>query len=365
MEVYDRVAKVVAPKKEQLREAEAEFDTVMGQLAQKRAELQKVVDDLNGLNTKLASLKKEQDDLTCQVDLCQKKLERAETLITSLGGEKIRWTQNAKDLNGDYVNLTGDVVVASGLIAYLGAFTPDFRDSAVKQWVEASHEKQIPGSEQFGLQRCLGEPVKVRSWIIAGLPNDSFSIENAIIVDKARRWPLCIDPQGQANRWIKKMGQPHHIVVSKFTDSDYLKRLESCIQLGYPMVIENIVEEMDPAVEPVLLRQTFKKGNALMIKLGEAIVEWCKDFKFYMTTKLRNPHYLPEIAVKVTLLNFMITQVGLQDQLLNIVVEKERPDLAEEKARLVVEGAENKEQLELTENKILDVQFIARKHSGG
>jgi len=59
--------------------------------------------------------------------------------------------------------------------------------------------------------------------------------------------------------------------------------------------------------------------------------------------------------VKVTLLNFMITQVGLQDQLLNIVVERERPDLAEEKARLVIESAENKDQLEVTENKILNV----------
>lgn len=57
-----------------------------------------------------------------------------------------------------------------------------------------------------------------------------------------------------------------------------------------------------------------------------------QDFKFYLTTKLRNPHYLPEIAVKVTLLNFMITVVGLQDQLLNIVVQAERPELAQDKA---------------------------------
>merc|ERR1719162_2574654 len=112
------------------------------------------------------------------------------------------------------------------------------------------------------------------------------------------------------------------------------------------MLMENIGEETDPALEPVLLRQTFKKGTQLMLKLGEATIEYSAEFKFFMTTKLRNPHYLPEVAVKVTLLNFMITQVGLQDQLLNIVVEKERPDLAEDKARLVVEGAENKAQLE-------------------
>merc|ERR1719181_873137 len=151
------------------------------------------------------------------------------------------------------------------------------------------------------------------------------------------------------------MGQSQHITVSKFTDGDYLKRLEGCIQFGHPFLIENLAEETDPAVEPVLLRQTFKKGNTVMMKLGEAVVEYQKDFKFYMTTKLRNPHYTPEVAVKVTLLNFMITQVGLQDQLLNIVVEKERPDLAEEKVRIVLESAENKKQLADVENKILQV----------
>ena len=61
-----------------------------------------------------------------------------------------------------------------------------------------------------------------------------------------------------------------------------------------------------------------------MIKIGENVIEYSKDFRFYITTKLRNPHYLPEVAVKVSLLNFMITPEGLEDQLLGIVVAKER-----------------------------------------
>ena len=64
--------------------------------------------------------------------------------------------------------------------------------------------KEIPGSAEFSLAACLGQPVKIRGWIINGLPNDSFSIENAIILDRSRRYPLCIDPQGQANKWIKR-----------------------------------------------------------------------------------------------------------------------------------------------------------------
>jgi len=65
-------------------------------------------------------------------------------------------------------------------------------------------------------------------------------------------------------------------------------------------------------------------GGADMIRLGENIIEYNADFRFYITTKLRNPHYLPEVATKVLLLNFMITPEGLEDQLLGIVVTKER-----------------------------------------
>jgi dynein heavy chain len=91
------------------------------------------------------------------------------------------------------------------------------------------------------------------------------------------------------------------------------------------------------------------------IKFGENVIEFSKDFRFYITTKLRNPHYLPEIAVKVTLINFMITPLGLQDQLLSIVAAKEKPELEEAKNVLIIESAENKKQLKLIEDKILEV----------
>lgn len=102
--------------------------------------------------------------------------------------------------------------------------------------------------------------------------------------------------------------------------------------------------------------------------------EWniifCFHSRFYITTKLRNPHYLPEVAVKVTLLNFMITPIGLQDQLLGIVVAKERPDLETEKNQLIVQGAANKKclisihcalLLSLSRNKLLLLLLLNEK----
>lgn len=87
------------------------------------------------------------------MDLCEKKLDRATKLIGGLGGEKSRWTEVAHKLGGDYINLTGDVLLASGFIAYLGAFTAAYRERATSSWVALCRERHIPCSDSF---KCVG-----------------------------------------------------------------------------------------------------------------------------------------------------------------------------------------------------------------
>lgn len=157
----------------------------------------------------------------------------------------------------------------------------------------------------------------------------------------------------QANKWIKTMEKENNLKVMKFTDGSYLKHLESAIRMGAPVMIENIGVDMDPAIEPLLQKQIVVKGSSMTIKIGDSIIEYAKDFRFYLTTKLRNPHYLPEVSTKVTLINFMITFEGLSDQLLGLVVEKEQPELQTKKEQLVIEGAQNKNTLQEIEDKIL------------
>lgn len=124
---YFRVAKVVAPKKAKLKEAETALASAMQSLEIKRAQLKEVQDKLKKLTDELDENKKKKQNLEDSVDMCSKKLVRAETLIGGLGGEKIRWTQAAKDLGTQYECLTGDVLLSSAIVAYLGAFTASFR----------------------------------------------------------------------------------------------------------------------------------------------------------------------------------------------------------------------------------------------
>lgn len=196
MEVYDRVIKIVAPKKERLAEAEAELAAQMDTLNGKRARLQEVTDKLQTLNDEFAGESKKKKDLEDQIDLCSQKLDRAKKLIGGLGGEKTRWSETAKYLHGLLSNVVGDVILSAGIVAYLGPFTVDYRHRLVQSWTVFSESLQIYCSHNFSLVNTLGEPVVIRAWNIAGLPVDNYSVENGIIATKARRWPLMIDPQG-------------------------------------------------------------------------------------------------------------------------------------------------------------------------
>jgi len=355
MESYDRVAKVVGPKKIKLAGAEAEFAELMQGLNQKKAELKEVEDKVAELNSKLAEMQAKKMQLEQDVDMCEKKLIRAEKLISGLGGEKVRWTDVANTLSGDYTNLTGDIMLSSGYIAYLGAFTLAYRQDACRQWGELCTAAKIPASSKFDLVKILGDQVQISQWTIDGLPNDSFSIDNAIVQSEARRWPLLIDPQGQGNKWIRNMEAKNHLSVIKLTDGDFVRTLENCISLGFPVLLENVGEELDPTLEPLLLKSIFKQGGSEKIRLGDNTIEYNMKFRFYITSSLRNPHYLPEVCVKVTLLNFMITPDGLIDQLLGTTVAKEEPELQEEKTKLVLQGAENARQLKKVEDEIIEV----------
>ena len=89
------------------------------------------------------------------------------------------------------------------------------------------------------------------------------------------------------------------------------------------------------------------------MKLGDKEVEYNPDFRFYLTTKLNNPHYTPEISTKATIVNFCVKQQGLEEQLLGTVVRKERPELEMQKNDLVVAVAAGKRKLVELEDTIL------------
>jgi len=105
-------------------------------------------------------------------------------------------------------------------------------------------------------------------------------------------------------------------------------------------MIESIGQEIDAVLDPLLSRQFIKRGRTLMVKLGSEEVEVASSFKLYLQTKLINPHYKPETAAQCTIVNFIVTELGLEDQLLAMVVRVEKPELEATKENLTKEQQE-------------------------
>ncbi|VVC44482.1 Dynein heavy chain, domain-2,Dynein heavy chain domain,Dynein heavy chain, P-loop containing D4 domain,P- [Cinara cedri] len=355
LDMYDKVIKVVAPKKEKLEIANSEYEATMAVLEEKRNEVRQLQERLDSLKDRLEETVLNKEKLLAEVALCQSKLIKAEKLIGSLGGEKNRWVQCAEELQIKYDCIPGDILISCGIIAYLAPFTSHFRSLIIDKWKLLCSDLNIPSSNSYSLIDVLGVPVKIQNWIINGLPMDSFSIDNAIIMDGSQRWSLLIDPQGQAHEWIKTMEKSNDIIIVKLTNSNYMKSIEAGIELGKPVLIENVSEDLHTPLDPVLLKQTYNEGNTVFITLGNKVIEYNSKFRLYITSKFRNPHYLPEIFNKVTIINFALTVEGLEEQLLGIVVAKERPDLESKRQQLILEGTENAKALLDVENNILQI----------
>jgi dynein heavy chain len=184
-----------------------------------------------------------------------------------------------------------------------------------------------------------------------GLPSDIFSIENGVLVNRCNRWPLMIDPQGQANIWVKAMCGADLKVID-FKQKDYMTTIEHAVSHGWQVLLQDIGEEIDPSIDPVL-RVTQLADAQKTIRMGEKELSYDSSFRLYITTKMQNPHYKPEVSTKTTVVNFAVKEKGLQDQLLALVVNKEEPKLEGDKAELIQTVAAGKRKLVELEDQIL------------
>lgn len=352
IENYGKVYRIVAPKQARLNEALASLAEKQAMLAEAKRKLQELNDKLDKLRADFLEKSTMLEELKARAEKLRLQLERAIILVESLGGEQQRWIDTVAKLDKDYLNLPGDCLIATAFVSYFGPFDTKYREVLYEKWQNEILKKKIPCTEGLKMTMFLADPVTIREWNIQGLPNDEFSIENGVIVRLSTRWPLIIDPQCQAHFWIRNLEKKDLRIVD-FGQLDYLKTFERCLQYGTPVLLQNVTESIDPAINPILRKTFTMQAGVKYIKFNDKYVPYKDSFKLYITTKLSNPHYPPEISAKTTLVNFAVKQSGLEAQLLGIIVRKEKPALEEQKDNLVMTIAKNKRTLMDLDNEIL------------
>jgi dynein heavy chain len=330
----------VAPKRLALAEATATLQTANEKLAKIMSKIKQLDDALQVLKDEFQ--KATDAKLACQAeaDKTSKVIGLANRLVGGLAGEKIRWGESVEKFKIQMTTIPGDCLLTTAFLSYTGCFSKTYRTMMMEEhWLPFFDkcEPKIPQTEGLDPLDLLATPSIIAGWQNENLPADRVSTENAAILTSAKRWPLIIDPQEQGIKWIKTR-EGDGLVVVRLGQKGYLDKIERAISDGQCLFIENIFEEVDAVLGDVIGRNTIKKGRAIMI--GDKEVEYNSKFRLILHTKMGNPHYKPEMQAQCTLINFTVTQSGLEDQLLADVVGSERADLQELKAKLTKEQNE-------------------------
>ncbi|XP_072105024.1 dynein axonemal heavy chain 6-like isoform X2 [Mobula birostris] len=167
-------------------------------------------------------------------------------------------------------------------------------------------------------------------------------------------WPLLIDPQGQAVRWIKKM-EGEDLCVLLATHHNYMNKMSNAIRMGHPVLLHDVTEQLDPCLRPILLRNICTRAEQDFIKIDNTEIEYNPNFRLYMTTRMSNPNFLPAVCILVTLINFTATFEGLQEQLLSRVVKRQHPEMEEKLGQLLQSTVHDMGTLQDLENRSLSL----------
>lgn len=344
----------VVPLKANLVVQEFKLGIAMGDLAKAQAALDEKQAELDVLTAKFNDAVGTKQALQADADSCKRKMTAATALISGLKGEKDRWTIQSKEFAIRIGQLVGDVILAVAFLSYSGPFNQSFRAQLLQDWKKELAKRKIPHSEELDIIGLFVENTTVGEWNIQGLPTDELSTQNGIIVTKGTRFPLLIDPQTQAKAWIKNKEEKNKLLVTSLTHKYFRQHIEDCVSQGRPILIEDVEETLDPTLDNILEKNLIKAGRSYKVVFGDKEIDWSDGFYAYITTKLPNPNYTPEIYAKCSIIDFTVTHKGLEEQLLGRVIMKEKQELETERTKLLEEVNSNKRKMKQLEDNLLE-----------
>lgn len=288
---------------------------------------------INNLVTKIEEYKREYADLIARAEAIKQemrtvesKVSRSEGLLSNLGSERERWQESSTNFQAQMSTLPGDCLLAAAFVAYAGYFDQEMRGNLESAWKDRLNEAQINYRKSLAQSEYLSTVDKRMEWQQNELPVDDLCIENAIMLERYNRYPLIIDPSGQATAYIKKQYADRKIVSTSFLDDSFRKQLESCLRFGNPILVHD-AESYDPILNPVLNKEVRKSGGRVLITIGDQDIDLSPTFKIFLATRDTTHEFSPPLCSRVTLVNFTVTRSSLMSQCLSAVLRSERPDV--------------------------------------
>ncbi|XP_078516318.1 cytoplasmic dynein 1 heavy chain 1 [Lissotriton helveticus] len=262
------------------------------------------------------------------------KVNRSTALLKSLSAERERWEKTSETFKNQMSTIAGDCLLSASFIAYAGYFDQQMRQNLFTTWSHHLQQANIQFRTDIARTEYLSNADERLRWQASSLPADDLCTENAIMLKRFNRYPLIIDPSGQATEFIMNEYKERKITRTSFLDDAFRKNLESALRFGNPLLVQD-VESYDPILNPVLNREVRRTGGRVLITLGDQDIDLSPSFVIFLSTRDPTVEFPPDICSRVTFVNFTVTRSSLQSQCLNEVLKAERPDVDEKRSDLL------------------------------
>ncbi|QQP51744.1 Dynein heavy chain_ cytoplasmiclike [Caligus rogercresseyi] len=289
---------------------------------------------INSYKEEYAQLISQAEAIKNDLKHVQDKVDRSMSLLKSLGIEKDRWQETSENFKSQMSTLVGDVFLSSAFLSYAGYFDQQHRQSLFLNWTHHLERANIAYRIDLARTEFLSDPDERLKWQANALPTDDLCTENAIMLKRFNRYPLIIDPSGQATEFILNEYKDRKITKTSFLDDSFRKNLESALRFGNPLLVQD-VENYDPILNPVLNRELRRTGGRVLITLGDQDIDLSPTFTIFLSTRDPTVEFPPDICSRVTFVNFTVTRSSLQMQCLNQVLKTERPDIDQKRSDLL------------------------------
>jgi len=349
---FSEILDKVAPLRQEVASLEQQAETTKHQA-------QVVMETVAELEASIATYKEEYallisetQAIKSEMDRVQSKVDRSMTLLSSLSSEQERWDAGSKTFDTEMGTIVGDVLISAAFLAYSGFFDQHYRDLMRREWTEHLAEAGVAFKAELALAEFLSTADERLGWQSNTLPADNLCVENAVMLKRYNRYPLIIDPTGQATSFLQNEYKDRKITVTSFLDEAFLKNLESALRFGNPLLIQD-VENLDPILNSVLNRELKRTGGRVLIRIGNQDIDFSPSFTMFLTTRDPSVEFSPDICSRVTFVNFTMTRSSLQTQALDKVLKVERPEIDQKRTDLMKLQGEFRLRLRYLERSLL------------
>jgi dynein heavy chain 1 len=168
---------------------------------------------------------KDKQEILNDMNKVEDKVMRSKNLLMNLSSEKYRWEDTSKNFKSQLATMLGDVFLSSAFLAYIGFFDHYYRKLLIGVWRTNLESAKIKFRRELSIIEFLSSASERLMWKSHKLPSDDLCTENAIIMKRYNKFPLIIDPSGQAMEYLTSLLKKSEYILSSFADDAFLKNL--------------------------------------------------------------------------------------------------------------------------------------------